>query len=85
MTKSPDVPVNKACNINATGKAVRLIGGMLLIIVTMALVILIMTNQLTGTLGWWLVGLTIISGVLLIYEGWTGWCVLRAMGLPTPL
>lgn len=85
MTTSPDSQVNKACNINATGKAVRLIGGLLLIIVAIALAILIMTNRLPDSYGWWLTGVTFVSGLLLIYEGRTGWCVLRAMGIPTPL
>lgn len=85
MTKSYNHPASKACNINATGKAVRLFGGLSLTIVAITLAIFVMTNQLPASYGWWLTGITFISGIVLIYEGWAGWCVVRAMGIQTPL
>lgn len=73
------------CNIDARGKAVRLISGMLTCAGAAAL----------GALGWfevipWAVGLwaglgTLAGGLFQIYEARAGWCVVRAMGFKTPI
>ncbi len=73
------------CNIDSKGKAVRLISGL---ICTLAGLVLL-------GLGWWgvepfwvLIGVgvgTLAGGAFQIYEGWTGWCALRAMGWKTPM
>ncbi len=73
------------CNIDSKGKAVRLISGLLCTLVGLVLL----------GLGWWgvepywgLIGVgvgTLAGGAFQIYEGWTGWCALRAMGWKTPI
>ena len=76
----------RECNIDARGKFVRLVGGS--ISLTMGLIGAIIlflgvlpTNFITigsvvGMLG---------GGALGIYEGRSGWCVARAMGIWTPI
>ena len=76
----------RECNIDARGKFVRLVGG--LISLTMGIIGAIIlflgvlpTNFITigsvvGMLG---------GGALGIYEGRSGWCVARAMGIWTPI
>ena len=73
------------CNINSRGKTLRLIAGVALIVLALLLGALVMMSLLTSALGWWLAGVTLLSGSFLVYEGWTGWCALRAMGISTPI
>ena len=72
------------CNIDAKGKAVRLVYGIVLAVVG---VVLIFTwAQPSG--GWvaWTVSLfLVLSGSFAIYEAWAGWCIVRAMGFKTRL
>ena len=71
------------CNIDSKGKAARLIYGILLIIVGILLVLL---WALPADRPWpWIVALaSIASGAFAVFEGWAGWCVIRAMGFRTP-
>ena len=72
------------CNINAKGKAIRLICG----------IVFVISAILLG-LGWampseevlpWALTIGLFGGgVFAIFEGWQGWCVIRAMGFNTPL
>ncbi len=76
----------RECNIDARGKLVRLVGGSFSIFAAIVLSILLMTaivpsNWLTISA---LFGLT-AGGALGIYEGRSGWCVARAMGIWTPI
>ena len=76
----------RECNIDARGKFVRLVGGSISLAVGLiGAIILILgvvpTNFITigsvvGMLG---------GGALGIYEGRSGWCVARAMGIWTPI
>jgi hypothetical protein len=72
------------CNINGKGKAVRLVYGMLLVLAGVLLVFLWALPE-GRTWPWVVAGCTIGSGAFAIFEGWSGWCVLRAMGMKTPL
>ena len=79
-------PMAGECNIDARGKFVRLVGGSIsLVMGLIGAIILILgilpTNFITiasvvGMLG---------GGALGIYEGRSGWCVARAMGIWTPI
>ena len=71
------------CNINAKGKAVRLLIGTASLVAGLAL------------LGWWWtqsaewalytgLGAT-AGGAFGIFEGAAGWCAVRAMGFKTPI
>lgn len=85
MTESVIGNQHRTCNINSQGKMFRLVAGLLLLLVAATMILLVVTNLLTGSAGWWLAGVTFVSGCFLVYEGWSGWCVLRAMGIPTPI
>jgi len=70
------------CNIDARGKAARLIYG----IVMIALAVLIGALawlDVVGPWGWAVAAGLFPFGAFSIYEGWAGWCVVRAMGFKT--
>lgn len=68
------------CNIDAKGKAVRLIGGVIACFAAVALV-----AWFEGALSMYIAIALIAIGAFCIFEGWKGWCALRAMGLKTRL
>lgn len=73
-----------ACNIDARGKAARLISGILCCLAAAGI-------GLAAALGWlpfwtwYLAGGLLVGGAFQVYEGWAGWCVMRAMGFRTPM
>lgn len=69
------------CNIDARGKAVRLIMGILFALAG------ILILALGGSAIWSLVaGLCCIGGgAFMIFEGAAGWCAVRALGFKTKL
>ena len=70
------------CNIDAKGKLVRLIYG-LLMLVAGVLVALLWASPAGGWIAWTVAILLLASGVFAIYEARAGWCVVRAMGFRT--
>jgi len=72
------------CNIDAKGKAIRLIYGIVLLIAGIVLVV-IWAWPGGGVWAWIVsVGLT-LGGGFAIFEARSGWCVVRAMGFKTPI
>lgn len=69
------------CNIDARGKRTRLIAG----IVTVAaggIAFLVIGPGPVGTV----IGVSsLVGGGFMIFEGWAGWCAVRALGFKTPL
>lgn len=83
--QSCDVQSKGSCNINSRGKAVRLVGGAIVGLIGVALLAAMVLQALASPV-WWAVGIiTLASGLFMIYEGWSGWCALRAMGWRTPI
>jgi hypothetical protein len=72
------------CNIDAKGKLVRLIYG-LVFFVTGVVVVLIWAIPGGGVAAWIVGAVLIIGGGFAIFESRRGWCVIRAMGFKTPL
>ena len=72
------------CNIDARGKAVRLVYGILLVLAGFALVYWLAWNS-ASVLRWFLAISCIVGGAFAIFEARAGWCVMRAMGFKTPL
>ncbi len=72
-----------ACNIDAKGKAIRLIGGVITCAVA-ALLAILTALEVLPEWGWWAVLGTLAGGLFQVYEGWSGWCALRAIGVKTP-
>ncbi len=72
------------CNINRSGRWARLIYGLAMILLAMALGWF--WAWPAGTIWRWLVcGVALASGGLGVFEAWSGWCVVRAMGIKTPM
>ena len=73
------------CNIDAKGKAARLVAG----IATLVLGLVLIGNNASGFTGYEVpmaVILAIFDGAAFtIFEAWQGWCVIRAMGFKTRL
>lgn len=72
------------CNIDAVGKAVRLRLGILAVIAGGLISVgFILLNFNFGIE--WIIPLGIIAGgAFSMFEGWAGWCVVRAIGIKTP-
>jgi len=77
--------VQEGCNIGARGRAIRLFGGIASVFGGVLLSALILTGYADSSL-WWIPTIgSIALGALGIYEGRTGWCYIRGMGIWTPL
>lgn len=72
------------CNIDDVGKAVRLKLGILA--VTVGVLVSVAFFLLEFNFGIeWIIPLGIIAGgAFSMFEGWAGWCVVRAIGIKTP-
>ena len=77
--------MNRACNIDAKGKAVRFLTGIFAILSGLVLAILVNQGILSFESYWLLVCGSIVGGVFAMWEAKTGWCVVRAIGIKTPL
>ncbi len=76
------------CNIDAKGKAVRLFAGIACLVIGTMVGVLAMSGALetSGTRAANIVaGLLVFSGAFMVFEGWSGWCALRAMGIKTKI
>jgi hypothetical protein len=71
------------CNIDARGKAIRLVYGMVFVIVGV-LLIFIWARPAGGWFAWTVTLLMLVGGSLAIFEARAGWCVIRAIGMKTP-
>ncbi len=72
-----------ACNIDKRGQIVRFFGGFLFC----GLGAGIIENAVNADTTWLLVlgVLVLIGGAFTMFEGATGWCAVRAMGIKTPM
>lgn len=87
IAADPDSRYDSAmqCNIDARGKAVRLIYGLLMLVGAAVVAGLVLGQVLVGW-GWWVaVGALAAAGALGVFEARAGWCAVRAMGIKTPM
>lgn len=72
------------CNIDARGKRLRLINGIVLLVVGF---VLLFAWALPGATAWpWVVtSVVFLSAAFMIFEARAGWCAVRAMGFKTPM
>ena len=77
--------MNRTCNIDAKGKAVRFLTGIFAILSGLVLAILVNQGILSFESYWLLVCGSIVGGVFAMWEAKAGWCVVRAIGIKTPL
>ena len=73
------------CNLDAKGKAARLLGGIAAVAGALVLAVMLATDMFTFGFGWYAVGEGILGGAFAIFEARAGWCIVRAIGIKTPL
>lgn len=73
------------CNIDAAGKAARLMGGIAAVAGGTIMLAIAGLGALDGTIWWLFAGGALAGGAFSIFEARAGWCVVRAMGIRTPL
>lgn len=73
------------CNIDAQGKAARLIGGIAGLAFGVVMTSLLVLDVLNGLVASSAAAGAIFGGAFAIFEARAGWCVVRAMGFRTPL
>jgi uncharacterized membrane protein HdeD (DUF308 family) len=72
------------CNIDARGKRLRLINGIVTLIIGVVLIFAWAIPRGTA-LSWTIAIACLIGGAFMIFEARAGWCAIRAMGFRTPL
>lgn len=72
------------CNIDARGKAVRLVAGGAVLGVAALLAAAFFAGWAGSWAGFAALGAA-AGGAFMVFESRSGWCVLRAMGLKTPI
>ncbi len=76
-------PADMTCNIDDRGRRIRRVAGRLALISALPLALI------AAVLGSWLIGvaatLLAAGGGLGLFEARRGWCVARAVGIPTPI
>ena len=73
------------CNIDARGKAARLLGGIAGVMFGLALIALLALDVLSGLAASSVAAGSLFGGAFAIFEARAGWCVVRAIGIRTPL
>jgi len=71
------------CNINRRGAQVRLVWGIVNLAAGAALAVVALWTAVTWL--WLLAGACAALGALAVFEARKKWCVLRAMGVKTPM
>jgi len=72
------------CNIDSRGRVVRLIYGLILLAACAAMALL-WALPAGRVVPWLVTALVGLGGAFAVFEARAGWCVVRAMGLKTPL
>ena len=73
------------CNIDSKGRVVRFITGIVAILAGFILAILVSQGILTSESYMFVIIGSILGGAFAMWEARAGWCVVRAIGIRTPL
>lgn len=73
------------CNIDSRGRVVRFITGILAILAGFVLAILVSQGILTSESYMFVIIGSILGGAFAMWEARAGWCVVRAIGIRTPI
>ena len=73
------------CNIDSKGRVVRFITGIFAILSGIVLAILVSQGLLTSESYMFIIIGSILGGAFAMWEARAGWCVVRAIGIRTPL
>jgi len=75
--------VKLTCNIDQRGRKARLVGGG---IVGLGGIAVVLTGLFIDSKEALIAGILLcVAGLFMIFEGVRGWCVVRALGIRTPL
>ena len=77
--------MDRVCNIDAKGRLVRFFTGILAILGGFTIAILIVQGILSSETYGIIVAGSIVGGAFSMWEAREGWCVVRALGIKTPL
>ena len=77
--------MDRTCNIDAKGRVVRLFTGILAILGGFIMAILIAQGIISSETYGIIVAGSIVGGAFAMWEAREGWCVVRALGIKTPL
>tara|TARA_B100001173_G_scaffold255592_1_gene227461 strand:- start:2333 stop:2566 length:234 start_codon:yes stop_codon:yes gene_type:complete len=77
--------MDRACNIDAKGRVVRFFTGILAILGGFIMAILIAQGILSSETYGIIVAGSVVGGAFAMWEAREGWCVVRALGIKTPL
>ena len=79
---NPSMPL--ICNIDSRGKLARLIYG--IVFISLGIVLMIAWAWPDGQVWKWAVAIAcVLGGSFAVFEARAGWCVMRAMGIKTPM
>jgi hypothetical protein len=71
------------CNIDSKGRVLRLIFGSASLLAGVAMLWMLRQHVVAGT-GYVAIATTlVVSGALGVFQGWSGWCAIRALGFKT--
>ncbi|MEE3090418.1 MAG: hypothetical protein VX306_04055 [Candidatus Thermoplasmatota archaeon] len=73
------------CNLDARGRAARLIGGIAGVMFGLAVAVLLALDVVSGLAASLVAAGSLFGGAFAIFEARAGWCIVRAMGIRTPL
>ena len=73
------------CNLDARGRAARLIGGIAGVMFGLVVSVLLALDVLSGWAASSVAAGSLFGGAFAIFEARAGWCVVRALGIRTPL
>ena len=72
------------CNIDDVGKAVRLKLGIVTVLAGLGILFGFLLLDFSFGIEWIIPLGMIGGGAFSMFEGWAGWCVVRAIGIKTP-
>ena len=79
------VKIMLQCNIDHKGKALRLVSGMVSLLLGVILLFLNYFEIISGDILIEFTTFMIVGSSFAIFEGWSGWCLVRALGIRTPI
>ncbi|MCH1540847.1 MAG: hypothetical protein L7S56_05370 [Candidatus Poseidonia sp.] len=75
----------RQCNIDARGKVARFTAGMISVLAGSILAAGMLFGMIQEPVTWFAIAGMYAGGAFAIYEARAGWCIVRAMGIRTPL
>tara|TARA_B100000900_G_C20590144_1_gene721261 strand:+ start:399 stop:632 length:234 start_codon:yes stop_codon:yes gene_type:complete len=77
--------MDRSCNLDAKGRAVRFLTGIFAILAGLVMALLVLQGTLSIEMYGIAIAGSIVGGLFAMWEAREGWCIVRAMGIKTPL